>query len=85
MNGGPLGRVVGKVALAVDHDSAHAGDDNHGRGARGVIRGRDSGLEKRQEGDGGEIDGCDVGVEYRGPGRGLFAVPQRISELLGGR
>lgn len=25
------------------------------------------GLEKGEEGDGAEVDGCDVGVEYCGP------------------
>lgn len=73
------------MALAVDHDSAHAGDNNQGRGARGVIRGMDGGLEKWHKGDGCEADGCDVGIKNGGPGRGLLGFPESFLELVSER
>lgn len=62
--------VVGEVALRVAHEAGHGGYDYDGRGGGG------RGLEEGEEGDGGEVDGGDVGVEGFVPGGEGFGGPE---------
>lgn len=75
MHGRALGSVVREVALRLTHDARHAGDDDHRRGELTVTGGLDRGLKERQEGDGGEVHGGDVGVEDTVPAVEVLVLP----------
>ena len=56
MGGGGFGGVVAEVRLRVADHAGHAADDDDGTGL-----GFGCGGEEGQEGEGAEVDGCDVG------------------------
>lgn len=80
-----LGGVVGKVALRVPHDAAHGADDDDAAGLVGLlaVAAARHGLQHGEEGQGGEVDGGDVGVEDGAPGFGVFLGPELVAELGG--
>lgn len=91
VDGSAFGSVVGEVTLRVAHDAAHAADDDDGGGTVRMVGlqrvgrrgGSLGGLQKRKEGDGGEVDRGDVCVKHGRPFRGRFGGPEGRREFGG--
>ncbi|KAI7326937.1 NAD(P)-binding protein [Hortaea werneckii] len=84
VHGGGFGRVVGEVALCVSDQAGHGRGRDDARGeSLERSAGFQCGLEEGEEGDGGEVDACDVGVEGRLPVCYAFLLPELLLQVAG--